>query len=175
MKAELLTKLLAKSPSFEMSSGRNHNAITPEDINHMLGIKKLNRKEYNFLLMKYLDNDDSKSSLFDDLYEDTYQLFYKTELPKEKGLIRKFLNSAIVEVVTERCFFCNGTGVIKTLASINKCNHCDNGIFLYDDKVRCEMTGFPHNVFMKYKETYLEIIDMINRLENSARSKIGDY
>jgi len=173
LKVDLLSLILPKSSSFELREN-HHNRTTAEDINHILGTSKLNRKEYNLLLMKYIDDNSSRSSLFDELFDETCEIFLKKEMPKEQGLIRKFLNTAIVESVVERCFVCNGTGVIRTTSSIEDCVHCNKGMFVYDDQVRSHMMKISKKVFLKYKKQYNQIIEKINQIEISALSKIGD-
>ena len=70
-------------------------------------------------------------------------------MPKECGMIRKFLNTAIIECCVEKCVVCQGTGYLKTTDSIDKCPHCDGtGEFIYDDHVRSSIMGVKKNYFM---------------------------
>ena len=124
--------------------------------------------------MKYINDRSSESSLFDELFDEVCEIFLKKEVPKEKGMIRKFLNTAIIECCMEKCVFCNGTGYIKTSNSIDKCPHCNQGNFIYDNNVRATIMGVKKNYFIKYKKEYEEIINKINSIEISALSKIGD-
>ena len=174
MKAELLTLLIPSTQSFELSS-THHNKTTSEDINMLLSYSNLDKKEYSLLLMKYVDDKTSESSLFDELFDEVCEIFLKREVPKECGMIRKFLNTAIIECCVEKCVVCQGTGYLKTTDSIDKCPHCDGtGEFIYDDHVRSSIMGVKKNYFMKYKKEYESIIEKINTIENSALSKIGD-
>ena len=173
MKAELLTLLIPSTQSFELSS-THHNKTTSEDINMLLSYSNLDKKEYSLLLMKYVDDRTSESTLFDELFEEVCDIFLKKEVLKECGMVRKFLNTAIIECCVEKCVVCRGTGFLQTNNSIDKCIHCSEGNFIYDDYVRSSIMGVKKNYFVKYKKEYEEIINKIDSIENSALSKIGD-
>ena len=82
MKADLLSLLTAKSMNYELSSG-NHDAITSEDIAHFLGTRGLDNREYDFLMAKYTDNNYARSLVFDDIYEDVCDIFFKHVKPEQ--------------------------------------------------------------------------------------------
>jgi hypothetical protein len=53
--------------------------------------------------------------------------------------------------------------------------HCDGtGQFIYDDDNRPEFMGIEKEKFMKFKKSYMEMLNMIRDIELSALSKIGD-
>ena len=82
MKAELLTLLIPSTQSFELSS-THHNKTTSEDINMLLSYSNLDKKEYSLLLMKYVDDKTSESTLFDELFDESVTKFFlKREVPK---------------------------------------------------------------------------------------------
>ncbi|MAO21828.1 MAG: hypothetical protein CMJ25_13855, partial [Phycisphaerae bacterium] len=100
MNAELLAMLTAKTSSFELSSN-NHDAVTSEDIAHYLGTKGLNSIEYDFLMAKYTDNTYSRSLVFDNIYQDIFDIFKKNinmkELKNNRFLLTQFINLALRE------------------------------------------------------------------------------
>ena len=134
------------------------------------------RKEKMMHTAKYMHQIlDQSLPAFDELFDEVCEIFLKREVPKECGMIRKFLNTAIIECCVEKCVVCQGTGYLKTTDSIDKCPHCDGtGEFIYDDHVRSSIMGVKKNYFMKYKKEYESIVEKINTIENSALSKIGD-
>lgn len=73
MNPELLTLLLPSSPSFEISS-TNHNALTPQDISHLLA-KKIKKRELNILLAKFIDSDSAHEELFDEMMDKSCDIF----------------------------------------------------------------------------------------------------
>jgi hypothetical protein len=47
-------------------------------------------------------------------------------------------------------------------------------VFVFTEKVKIEIIGIKKNQFKQIKEKYKKIMSMIQDLENSALSKIGD-
>ena len=178
MKANLLALLTSKSPSFETRSA-NHDAITSEDISHFLGTRNLDSREYDLLMAKYCDNSYSKSLVFDNIYQDVFDIFIKTipasELKKDRYLLRGFINLALREIILTVCPFCHGQGVVKTKGSIDKCYHCEStGQFIYDKDNRPEFLGIDKQEYKKYEKPYMETLEMVKNIEINALAKIGD-
>ena len=174
MKAELLSKLSLRTQSFEKGSV-HHGAVTPEDINIMLGYSDLDKKEYSFLMMKFVNDTSARDDLFYELYDDVIGFLINKKLTKGKWIIRKLINMAILESCIDKCMFCSGTGFIKTETSMDKCPHCHKGAFLWnDDQVRSELLGMKKQDFTKYKKQYEQILNKIAEIELSALQKIGD-
>jgi len=178
VKADLLSLLTAKSMSYELSSG-NHDAITSEDIAHFLGTRGLDNREYDFLMAKYTDNNYARSLVFDDIYEEVCDIFFKHVNPKEirgdKYLIRNFINLSLREVILTVCPFCQGRGVVKSKDSIDKCYHCEGtGQFIYDDDNRPEFLGMDKKDYMEFKKPYMETLEFVKNIEINALAKIGD-
>jgi len=97
------------------------------------------------------------------------------ELLEDRFLMRHLINLALREVIMTVCPFCQGRGVVKSKDSIIKCQHCaGSGQFIYDDDNRPEFMGIEKEKFMKFKKSYMEMLNMIRDIELSALSKIGD-
>tara|TARA_Y100000389_G_scaffold84977_1_gene81719 strand:- start:571 stop:1116 length:546 start_codon:yes stop_codon:yes gene_type:complete len=178
MNAELLAMLTAKTSSFELSSN-NHDAVTSEDIAHYLGTKGLNSIEYDFLMAKYTDNTYSRSLVFDNIYQDIFDIFKKNinmkELKNNRFLLTQFINLALRETMYPNCFVCQGRGTVINNERIEKCQHCEGtGQFIYNDDNRPEFIGIDKKEFMKFKVPYIKSLDYIKNIENSALYKIGD-
>ena len=62
MNKELLTILVPKTASLEKGSHGN-DSITPDDVNTILSYSDLSKQEYNFLLMKFI-NETSSENMF---------------------------------------------------------------------------------------------------------------
>ena len=174
----MLSMLCAKSMNLEVSS-RNHDAVTTEDISHFLGTCKLKNREYDILMAKYLDSHESRTSLYDDIFIECCDIFFKnhkaSELRGEKFFMRMFIYLAFREIFYESCFVCQGRGTISNGDRIEKCMHCDGtGQFIYDDDNRPEFMGIEKERFMKFKKSYMEMLNMIRDIELSALNKIGD-
>lgn len=170
--------LCAKSMNLELGSG-NHDAITTEDIAHFLGTRNLKNREYDILMAKYIDSPESRASLYDDIFVECCDIFMRNheakELREHKYFMRMFIYLAFREVFYETCFVCQGRGTISNGDRIDKCMHCDGtGQFIYDDDNRPEFMGIEKEKFMKFKKSYMEMLDMIKDIELSALSKIGD-
>ncbi len=179
MKVEHLTLLTAKSMKLELSS-KNHDSITSEDILHYLASKKLSSQEYDFLVIKYLKEDNATNSFVEDLMLDAFDLFKKNKkcyqmLLDKKINLRHICHSALREVIYTYCFFCNGRGRLSDWNNNQKCTHCNGtGQFDYNDSNRPQIIGIDKNTYDTIKKIYAGILEIINDIEISALKKIGD-
>jgi hypothetical protein len=57
--------------------------------------------------------------------------------------------------------------------TIQKCNHCSGGMFIFDDNFRIAMTGLDKAVFLSIKKGYNTIILKLRDLEYSALEKLN--
>ena len=57
--------------------------------------------------------------------------------------------------------------------TIQKCNHCEDGIFILDDDSRMIMMGLSKPMFDSIKKGYNEIIQRLRDLEDSALEKLN--
>jgi len=177
MKCELLAKLMPSSLDVSNYGSKSNDSITSEDILIKLSYSKLNDSELNFLLAKFLDDLNCRSSLYKDLLNKVIVLFKKegeNDLVCEGGndLVCRYVDVAIMESIMVSCPFCNGTGFNIFNHSIDKCYHCSDGVFIYSDNVRADLIGVKKNKFLKKK--YEKIMEELVELEQSALSKIGD-
>ena len=172
---ELLTLLLPSSPSFEISS-TNHNALTPQDISHLLAKKKLKKRELNILLAKFIDSDSAHEELFDEMMDKSCDIFLKDGVPNKPGVIRKFTRMALAETLFTKCFICKGVGtVFINNSSIEKCHHCNGtGNFIYEDIHRANIMKIPIKLFKKHRRQYYKIREEIVEIENEALRKLGN-
>ena len=168
MNKELLTMLVPKTQSLEKSSGSN-DSITVEDINLILSYSKLNKEEYNFLLMKFVSADTYRNSFVSEI---ALRHIDKEHKVLEHSFLNKLINLAVIECCEPKCIFCNGVGTITTINSITKCPHCSDGVFNFTDEIRNELLNIKN--FSDYKEIYDNLTMIIKDIEISALSKIGD-
>ena len=172
MKIELLTRLLPKSVNYETTGSKNHNAITPEDINTIMSYCRLTDKETAMILVRFLGDNTYRSKLYNSFYKEAAPLFIVDEI--KESVIRNIVDCAFLETAFTRCPFCNGVGYRVSLNEIEDCLHCNDGVFVFTEKVKIEIIGIKKNQFKQIKEKYKKIMSMIQDLENSALSKIGD-
>jgi hypothetical protein len=168
MNKELLTMLAPKTQSLEKGSGSN-DSITTEDINLMLSYSDLNKEEYNFLLMKFVSADTYRNSFVSEI---ALRHIDKEHEVLEHSFLNKLINLAVIECCEPKCIFCNGVGTITTINSITKCPHCADGVFNFTDEIRGDLLNIGD--FDEYKEMYQNLIAIIQDIEISALSKIGD-
>tara|TARA_Y100000356_G_C11198988_1_gene256569 strand:- start:391 stop:921 length:531 start_codon:yes stop_codon:yes gene_type:complete len=171
MNKELLSMLLPKSQTLEKSSGSN-NAITVEDINLILSYAKLSKEEYNFLLMKFVSADTYKSSFVGEVALRFCDIEDKKNEMLDFNMLNKLINLAVVESCEPKCVFCKGTGTLITLDNISDCPHCVDGIFTFTDQIRCHLLKIKS--FTKFKKKFAQIKNLIDEIEISALSKIGE-
>lgn len=174
MKAELLKLLTPSSPSLE-TTGVNHNAITSEDINVILAYSKLSESEYQLLIEKYVnDSNYPDNAFYKTVYDNTKIIFYKNKKKPYKTKFSPFLKLAILETFIEKCWICRGTGVLITLNSIHNCPHCENGTFIYTDKVRVKLLKIDKKIYNTYKKNYIDVLGYLKDIELSALNKINN-
>ena len=158
MKAELLSKLLPKSLDMSgIGSGKSHDAITPQDISVILSYSKLTQNQTDFLLMKYLNDNTALQRLF-----------------KHSETLEKIVKCAMLENVMGACPFCQGVGYTTFDKVIEDCNHCNKGVFIYDDRTKCSIMDLQETEYRKISKGYKQISQMIYDLEQDSLSKIGD-
>jgi len=175
MKVELLSKLLPKS--LDMSSvgtSKSHDAITPQDISVILSYSRLSENQTNYLLMKYLNDHSAMNRLFDYFYTKAEEIFEDVKFKHPKKTLEKIVNCAILECVVSACPFCQGVGYTTFNKKIEKCRHCSDGLFIYDDFTRCKIMDIKKGTYGKIRKGYKQIMEMFYDLEQESLSKIGD-
>lgn len=174
MNPELLALLLPTSPSFEMKSA-NHNALTPQDISHLLANKRLKKRELNILLAKFIDSDSAHDELFDEMLDSACDIFLNDGVPSKPGVIKKFTRMALAETLFTSCFVCKGVGTFIEDNRIKKCVHCGgSGNFIYEDISRANIMKIPMKLFRKHRKQYFKIREEIVDIENEALRKLGN-
>jgi len=168
MNKELLSMLVPKTQSLEKTTGSN-DSITPEDINMVLSYSSLTKEEYNFLLMKFVSADTYRNSFISEI---ALRHMDKERKVLEHSFLNKLINLAVIECCEPKCIFCNGIGTITTINSVTKCPHCTDGVFNFTDEIRGDLLNIGD--FDEYKEMYQNLIAIIQDIEISALSKIGD-
>tara|TARA_B100001769_G_C21798719_1_gene434951 strand:+ start:35 stop:589 length:555 start_codon:yes stop_codon:yes gene_type:complete len=175
IKAEMLSKMLPKSLDMSsVGSGKSHNAITPEDISVILSYSNLTQNQTDFLLMKYLSDYSAMNRLFSHFYAKAEEIFEDIKFKHPKKTLEKIVNCAILECVMTSCPVCNGVGYTTFNKTIEKCRHCNEGVFIYDDFTRCQIMTIKKATYGKIRRGYKEIMEMFYDLEQVSLSKIGD-
>lgn len=169
MNKELLTILVPKTASLEKSS-HAHDSITPEDVNTILSYSNLNKQEYNFLLMKFI-NETSSENMF---YRSILSYYRNRYKEIDYDFLNKMVNLSIIECCNPVCPICHGTGVLKTMNSISVCPHCTEGIFNFTEDVRMTLLQVDKKQYAICKKRYERMVEHIRNIETSALSKIGD-
>tara|TARA_R100001460_G_scaffold48747_2_gene86895 strand:+ start:16625 stop:17149 length:525 start_codon:yes stop_codon:yes gene_type:complete len=173
MKLETLKKLTPSSPELSGKRSKVHNAISTEDVLLKLSYSKLTNKETDFIIGKYLNDDESLKQF--------YKIFIKELENKysfkrgEKNLVCDIVKACLIECTLIKCPFCSGRGFYKLKNNIRKCDHCADGDFIYTNVVRANLTKIPINKFQKFKNKYERILSMIQDVESDALEKIGDF
>tara|TARA_R110000796_G_scaffold97550_1_gene204599 strand:- start:135 stop:644 length:510 start_codon:yes stop_codon:yes gene_type:complete len=168
MNKELLSLLVPKTQSLEKTTGSN-DSITPEDINMVLSYSSLTKEEYNFLLMKFVSADTYRNAFVSEI---ALRHMDKESKVLEHSFLNKLINLAVIEACEPKCIFCNGVGTITTINSISKCPHCTDGVFNFTDEIRNNLLNIDN--FSKYKKMHDNLTTIIQDIEMSALSKIGD-
>lgn len=168
MNKELLALLVPKTQSLEKSAG-SHDSITPEDVNMVLSYSSLTKEEYNFLLMKFVSADTYTNSFVSEI---ALRHMDKESKVLEHSFLNKLINLAVIECCEPKCIFCNGVGTITTINSITKCPHCIDGVFNFTEEIRNNLLNIDN--FVEYEDMYNNLITIIQNIEISALSKIGD-
>ena len=169
MNKELLSILVPKSASLEMSS-HGHDSITPEDVNMILSYANLDSEEYNFLLMKFVNETGSENMFYKSILK-----YYKSQyMDIHIDDLSKLVNLAILECCNPTCMICNGTGTIITMNSLSVCPHCTDGVFDFTDDVRPQLLKMNRSTYKLYQDRLEKMIEHIRNIETSALSKIGD-
>ena len=169
MNKELLSILVPKSASMEMSSHSN-DSITPEDVSLILSYSNLSKEEYDFLLMKFV-HETASENLF---YKSILEYYKERYIDINDDDMSKLVNLAILECCNPTCMICKGTGSLITMNSITVCPHCTEGLFNFTDDVRPHLLKMRKPVYMFYKKRLESMIEHIKNIETSALSKIGD-
>ena len=88
-------------------------------------------------------------------------------------IMAKFLNDDLIESLLQACPFCNGVGENVFNNTIEKCNHCKEGKFIFDDDSRMKIIGLEKPTFLSIKKGYALIISRFRDLEQSALEKLN--
>ncbi len=172
MKVETLKKLTPSSPELSGKRSKVHNAISTEDVLLKLSYSKLTNKEMDFILGKYLNDDESLKKFYEIFMEDLHnQNMHKRG---EINLVCDIVKACLIECTLIKCPFCSGRGFYKLKNNIKSCDHCIDGDFVYTDIVRANLTKMSIVKFKKIKDRYENILSMIQNVENDALEKIGD-
>lgn len=174
MKLEMLTLLLPKTVDMTaIGMGKSHDSVTAEDINIALSYSNLSKDEVAIIMAKFLNDNQSRSDLFYSFYTDALDIFNDVKFPKGENTIRTIIDCCLVESLLQACPFCHGVGHHVFNNTIQKCNHCEDGIFILDDDSRMIMMGLSKPMFDSIKKGYNEIIQRLRDLEDSALEKLN--
>ena len=171
MKLEMLTLLLPKTVDMTaIGMGKSHDSISAEDVNILLSYLKLDKKEVAIVMAKFLDDSNSRSELFASLYTEALDIFEGSKI-KEEG-IKKIVECSLTEFLTQACPFCNGVGHNIFGNTIEKCHHCRDGLFIFDNKSRASLMGLKENEYIRINKRYNRVMSKLNDLEWSALGKL---
>lgn len=174
MKVEMLSSLLPKSLDMSsVGSGKSHDAITPEDISVILSYSNLSQNQTDFLLMKYLDGGAALDRLFKHFNNESNKVLQNIKNLDPKTP-EKIVRCALLENIISACPFCQGVGYTTFNKVIEDCNHCNKGVFIYDDRTKCSIMDMKESEYKKITKEYAVISHMIYDLEQDSLSKIGD-
>ena len=102
------------------------------------------------------------------------KLFEDIKFKHPKKTLEKIVNCAILECVMTSCPVCNGVGYTTFNKTIEKCRHCNEGGFIYDDFTRCQIMTVKKATYGKIRRGYKKIMEMLYDLEQESLAKIGD-
>mgnify|MGYP003637181415 FL=1 len=174
MKLEMLTLLLPKTVDMTaIGMGKSHDSVTAEDINTALSYANLTKDEVAIIMAKFLNDNQSRSDLFYSFYLDALDIFEDVKLKKGNNTIRTIIDCCLVESLLQACPFCNGVGQNVFNNTIEKCNHCKEGMFIFDDDSRMIMIGLDKAGFLSIKKGYTLIMSRLRDLEDSALEKLN--
>tara|TARA_R110000803_G_scaffold56556_2_gene113912 strand:- start:902 stop:1429 length:528 start_codon:yes stop_codon:yes gene_type:complete len=174
MKLEMLTLLLPKTVDLTaIGMGKSHDSVTAEDINTALSYANLTKDEVAIIMAKFLNDNQSRSDLFYSFYLDALDIFEDVKLKKGNNTIRTIIDCCLVESLLQACPFCNGVGQNVFNNTIEKCNHCKEGMFIFDDDSRMIMIGLDKAGFLSIKKGYTLIMSRLRDLEDSALEKLN--
>tara|TARA_R110000796_G_scaffold24798_3_gene70385 strand:+ start:5132 stop:5659 length:528 start_codon:yes stop_codon:yes gene_type:complete len=174
MKLEMLTLLLPKTVDMTaIGMGKSHDSVTAEDINTALSYANLTKDEVAIIMAKFLNDNQSRSDLFYSFYLDALDIFEDVKLKKGSNTIRTIIDCCLVESLLQACPFCNGVGQNVFNNTIEKCNHCKEGMFIFDDDSRMIMIGLDKAGFLSIKKGYTLIMSRLRDLEDSALEKLN--
>ena len=174
MKLEMLTLLLPKTVDMTaIGMGKSHDSVTAEDINTALSYANLTKDEVAIIMAKFLNDNQSRSDLFYSFYLDALDIFEDVKLKKGGNTIRTIIDCCLVESLLQACPFCNGVGQNVFNNTIEKCNHCKEGMFIFDDDSRMIMIGLDKDGFLSIKKGYTLIMSRLRDLEDSALEKLN--
>ena len=178
MKLEMLTLLLPKTVDLTaIGMGKSHDSVTAEDINTALSYANLTKDEVAFIMAKFLNDNQSRSDLFNSFYLDALDTFKNTHPRKNfrqyKMWVRTIIDCCLIESLLQACPFCNGVGENVFNNTIEKCNHCKEGKFIFDDDSRMIMIGLDKAGFLSIKKGYTLIMSRLRDLEDSALEKLN--
>jgi len=174
MKLEMLTLLLPKTVDMTaIGMGKSHDSVTAEDINTALSYSNLSKDEVAIIMAKFLNDNQSRSDLFYSFYMDALDVFKGVKFPKGENTIKTIIDCCLVESLLQACPFCNGVGHHVFNNTIQKCNHCQDGLFEFNDNSRMMIMGLDKPMFDLIKKGYNEIIQRLKDLEDSALEKLN--
>ena len=175
MKINMLSKLLPKSLDLSgVGTSKSHNAITPQDISIILSYSNLTDNQTDFLLMKYLNDYSAMNRLFSHFYIKAAEIFANIKFKNPEKTLEKIINCAILECSMQSCPVCNGVGYTTFNKKMEKCKHCEEGLFIYDDFTRCQIMTIKKATYGKIRRGYKQIMEMLYDLEQESLAKIGD-
>jgi|TARA_Y100000401_G_C8301803_1_gene214564 hypothetical protein len=172
MKLETLKKLTPSSPDLTGKKSKVNNALSTEDVLMKLSFCKLTSQELDFVVGKYLDNNECLSNFYQLLVINIYK--DKEFDEGDKDLVCNLVKCCIIECTVTKCVFCSGRGFYKNKDGIEKCTHCNDGDFIYDDNVRANLLNLNKKKYKTIKSKYEKILEMIQNIELEALEKIGD-
>ena len=174
MKLEMLTLLLPKTVDMTaIGMGKSHDSVTAEDINTALAYSNLSKDEVAIIMAKFLNDNQSRSDLFYSFYTNALDIFKGVELKRGDNIIRTIIDCCLVESLLQACPFCNGVGHNVFNNTIEKCNHCKDGMFIFDDDSRMIMMDLDMPTFKTIKNGYDKIMLKLRDLEDSALEKLN--
>tara|TARA_R100000329_G_scaffold9549_4_gene10840 strand:- start:1297 stop:1830 length:534 start_codon:yes stop_codon:yes gene_type:complete len=176
MKLEILSILFPKSIDMNgIGTSKSHDSVSASDIQTILAYNGLKNYEVNIILAKYFDDDGAKKNLREYI---SHSFFLKFKLWEEvddmdEELISSVVSCSFMESTMHTCPFCNGVGSIILSNSITKCNHCVDGVFIFDDVVRKSIMRIDDKTYKKIKHLYEDAMKKIIDIEMTALAKLG--
>lgn len=179
MNVERLAKLIGKSMNFENIIGTiNNGSAGAADINAHLSYCGLSNEEQeliNVMLtgdLNYAKSIYSKKQAVIRKKLACKNIHFTPDIPK---VITKVVDCLFIETLNTHCPFCNGTGKIIRENQISTCPHCNEGTFIFNDKIRKEMMNVEGDMYHIINDFYADVSNDLYNEYMTAVEKLREH
>tara|TARA_R110000803_G_scaffold33300_2_gene72973 strand:- start:1107 stop:1664 length:558 start_codon:yes stop_codon:yes gene_type:complete len=178
MNVERLAKLIGKSMNFENIIGTiNNGSAGAADINAHLSYCGLSNEEQELINVMLTGDLSYGKNIYDtwgliiltEYLTACHEVFYQPSKDRYSKVTDKVVDCLFIETLNTHCPFCNGTGKIIIENQISTCPHCDDGTFIFNDKIRQEMMDISNLEYDIVKKFYA---DVSNNLYNDYMTAV---